>query len=152
MLNHTESGTLLNGTVPVTVLLIEDDVAARALMCIWLRQWAGLSMRCVEVDSVEQACIALKEGGIDLIILDWSLAGTSGIRTLRSAIPLYQQYIPIEIVSGNISRAEGLRGIIAGADDYWQKSGEAQEFRERVQNAWARSQNFRKLFQALEGG
>lgn len=142
--------------LPVTILLVEDDNLLRTLLCAWLREWAGVSMRCVEVSTLPDAIEALRPGGIDVIILDWRIPGAMGtdaVAALQEAMPADEPPVPIDVVSGDITHDEGLRALAAGADEYLQKdpAGLKPRFVGMVQRSWARHQAYLRLVAKLRG-
>ena len=146
-------------TFPTTILFIEDDVPLRETLCAVLRDWAGPTMHCVDVDSIPQALALLPDQQVDLIILDYRIAGHTGVDTvtrLRQACPPDQPCPPIDVISGDIRDWEGLPTIQAGADSYLQKGEKfASRFLGMVQQSWARRQHDWTTWQALrrlEGG
>ena len=139
---------------PTTILFVEDDGPLRTVLCDLLRDWAGPTMHCVDVDSVPRALEVLQSLPVDLIILDYRIAGHSGANTvtaLRQACPTDQPMPPIDIISGNISDWEGLAAIRRGADSYLQKGDKfGQAFLSMVQKSWERRQHDWTTWQALQ--
>ena len=143
------SGDLL----PSTILFIEDDVPLRTALCTLLRGWAGPAMHCIDVDSIPEALAILPALQVDLIILDYRIAGHTGTDTvprLRQACPPEQPCPPIDVISGDICDGEGLAAIQAGADSYLQKGDHfTTRFLSMIQQSWARRQHDWAIWQAL---
>lgn len=140
--------------MPLRILFIEDDRPLREALCELIRAWAGEGMQCIEVDRIEEALPLIRQGAIDIIVLDWRISllpGIDVIAHLKEAMPQDQPAMPIEIISGDISDAEGLAAIQAGADDYAQKGAELRgRFLRMVQKSWARCQQQREAYRLLQ--
>ena len=63
---------------PATILVADDDVAVRQMMAQTLRR-SGFSL--IEADSAERgvAAVAMRQGAIDLAIIDMQMPGMSGL-------------------------------------------------------------------------
>jgi two-component system, OmpR family, phosphate regulon response regulator PhoB len=74
------------------------------------------------VESVQhgdEADLLIAEDPPDLVILDWTLPGLSGIEICRRArLRKATRTLPIIIVTGRGAEAERVLGLSAGADDY----------------------------------
>lgn len=141
--------------LPVTVLLIEDDIPLRTLLCEWLRAWAGPTMRCVEASTLQDGLAAVAGGGIDIVLLDWRIPGGDGPRSIEAlvdAMPAREAPAVIDTISGAITTEEGLAAIRAGADDYLQKrpGSMREEFVFMVQRSWERHQMATRLVEKLK--
>jgi CheY-like chemotaxis protein len=90
-----------------TVLLVEDDPAARTGLSNLLRSW---QCDVLEVDGTEAAlaCVAHLDRGPDVIIADFRLHGTDcGTTTVRAVRMKCGRDVPALIVSGD--QSSGLR-------------------------------------------
>ncbi|WP_454832289.1 response regulator [Pseudoxanthomonas wuyuanensis] len=117
------------------ILLVEDDVSLgegirtalrRAAYSVdWLRDGAS-------------ALVAIKDGGIDLVVLDLGLPHMDGLevirQTRRSGIEL-----PILVLSARERASDRTLGLDAGADDYLGKPFDTQEMLARVRALIRRS-------------
>lgn len=97
------------------VLIAEDESINRKLLHASLTKWG-----CDVVSTVngQDACEALREGGIDLCILDWEMPKMTGpevCQWLRSS-DLDQSYVVLLTTKNQPEDIEA--GYEAGADDY----------------------------------
>ena len=97
------------------VLIAEDETISRKLLQASLTKWG---CQVVSAANGQDACEALREGGIDLCILDWEMPQMTGpevCQWLRSS-DLDQSYV---ILLTTKNQAEDIEaGYEAGADDY----------------------------------
>ena len=111
------------------VLIAEDETISRKLLHASLTQWG-----CQVVSAVngQDACHALKEGGIDLCILDWEMPQMTGpevCQWLRSS-DLDQSYVILLTTKNQPEDIEA--GYEAGADDYMIKPFKGDDLRSRI--------------------
>jgi DNA-binding response OmpR family regulator len=113
------------------ILIVEDEAPlARALR-------RGLADELHAVDVVgdgNEAMWAARSGAYDLVVLDLSLPGLSGMevcRRLRRA----GSKVPIVMLTARDAPADVVRGLDAGADDYVTKPFEFEVFLARVRAA-----------------
>ncbi len=101
---------------PLRLLHLEDNVVDAELVTATLAE-AGLDCSSRRVDTRSAFLSALKEGGIDLILADYSLPGFDGI----SALALARQYapeVPFLFVSALIGEEAAIDAMHQGATDY----------------------------------
>jgi two-component system cell cycle response regulator len=112
------------------ILLADDDTAMREFVCSLLRE-QGLQVKGVE--DGHQAVSRVKEGGVDLVLLDIMMPGLDGLDCCRLIKGMTQDdYLPVVLLtakSDNDSRVAGLR---IGADDYVTKPFDERELLARV--------------------
>lgn len=99
-----------------TILVVEDDPALRTLIARTLQQ-SGFATRLA--GAAPEMWQGLEAGGVDLVLLDVMLPGTSGIdlcRQLRA-----RSGVPIIFVSARGSETDRVVGLEMGADDYLPK-------------------------------
>jgi two-component system, OmpR family, phosphate regulon response regulator PhoB len=92
------------------------------------------------VMSGDEADLRLTESVPDLVILDWTLPGLSGIeicRRLRAREKTRE--LPVIMVTGRSEEAERVRGLSVGADDYVVKPFSMPELMARVRGLLRRS-------------
>lgn len=110
------------------ILLVEDDVSLgeglrtalrRAAYTVdWLRDGAS-------------ALTAIRDGGIDLVVLDLGLPQMDGIEVIRQARRLGAD-VPILVLSARERASDRALGLDVGADDYLGKPFDARELLARV--------------------
>jgi DNA-binding response OmpR family regulator len=109
------------------ILIVEDDPALARVLT------DNLAFEGFEVVRVASGAAALNEtkrAGPDLVILDIMLPDTDGFdlyRVLRSGGP-----IPVIMLTARGQKADKLRGLNLGADDYITKPFDLEEFHARV--------------------
>jgi DNA-binding NtrC family response regulator len=79
---------------PATILVADDDAAVRQMMAKTLRR-SGFSV--IEADSAERgvAAVAMRQGAIDLAIIDMQMPGMSG---LDLAVEVERRYPGIQLL------------------------------------------------------
>jgi DNA-binding response OmpR family regulator len=111
------------------VLIAEDEVISRKLLQASLTKWG---CQVVSATNGQDACEALREGGIDLCILDWEMPQMSGpevCQWLRSS-DLDQSYV-IQLTTKN--QPEDIEaGYEAGVDHYMIKPFKGDDLRSRI--------------------
>ena len=102
-----------------TILIVEDDVAIRDMLCFSLRH-SGFD--CESVADAEQGLTWLKNKQPDLILLDWMLPGIDGIEFIRRlrANELWAN-IPVIMLTAKGESDDMVKGLSVGADDYMNK-------------------------------
>jgi CheY-like chemotaxis protein/HPt (histidine-containing phosphotransfer) domain-containing protein len=115
---------------PSHVLLVEDDPRMSELLSVLLHEDQ------ITLSSAGDATAALKhirEGGVDLILLDLGLPGMNGFELLRrlKSSPSTDS-IPVIVLTAWNSTSDKLRGFELGAVDYLTKPFESAELRARL--------------------
>jgi DNA-binding response OmpR family regulator len=110
------------------ILIVEDDRALSTVLKIKLTM-EGLEVECASDGN--QASNAVRSFAPDLIVLDVTLPGTNGFELCR----MWRQslLIPIIMLTARSDKADKLRGLTAGADDYMTKPFDTQELVARIQ-------------------
>ena len=130
-----------DGRAPV-VLVVDDEPDLRALVAIALRR-AGLDVR--EAASGEEGLAIIHQELVDLVVLDISMPGLSGldvVRTLRQQ--LGTATLPVILVTGSGDQGSVLEGMDAGATDFLPKPVRLDELvararaHLRLQETWTR--------------
>jgi DNA-binding response OmpR family regulator len=109
------------------ILLVEDDDALATVLKI------KLTMEGFEVEWAadgSRAAVAAKAFAPDLIVLDVTLPGTNGFELCR--IWRQSMQIPIIMLTARSDKADKLRGLTMGADDYMTKPFDTQELVARI--------------------
>ena len=102
-----------------TILVIEDDLAIRNMLCFSLKQ-AGF--KCESVVDAEQGFVYLIKQKPDLILLDWMLPGIDGIKFIqRLREKEYLADIPVIMLTAKGESEDMVKGLSVGADEYVNK-------------------------------
>jgi two-component system phosphate regulon response regulator PhoB len=112
------------------VLVVDDDNALQGIVGAML-ETSGISA--VAAGSAEEAYGLLAGDGVDLLVLDWSLPGMSGIdlcRKLRGEKRFGT--LPILFLTAHSTSDELITAFDAGADDFVSKPFRAPELKARV--------------------
>jgi two-component system, sensor histidine kinase and response regulator len=118
------------GSTPV-VLVVDDEERNRALM----RAFLGGEYEVREAEDGPSALAVLAKGGIDLVILDVMMPGSSGFdvcREIKSAAN--DEVLPVLLVTALSDATDRHQGLLAGADDFLSKPVDRQELMLRVRN------------------
>lgn len=110
-----------------TVLLVEDDLAIRTPLSMYLES-AGYSV--VGIGNGLDVMPHLRANGADLAILDINLPGRDGLLLCRDIRAEYQ--IPVIMLTARNSEEDKLTAFAAGADDYVPKPFSPRELVARV--------------------
>ena len=112
------------------VLVVDDDSAVQSIVGTMLEA-SGISA--LGAGSAEEAWTALKAADVDLVVLDWSLPGMSGIEFCRK---LRQDprssALPVLFLTAHSSSDDLVSAFDAGADDFVSKPFRAPELKARV--------------------
>lgn len=110
------------------ILLVEDDHPLGAS----LQRAVEHAGHLVEwVTSAEMAREALRQGDFDLMILDWSLPGESGLSLLK-ALRSNNYAAPVLMLTARVGVEQKVAGLDAGADDYLTKPFDLDELIARI--------------------
>lgn len=117
------------------VLLVEDNAQLRTLVSRFLESW-DWEVR-VAPDAAAATDVAAR-GGVDLLVTDVALGGTSGLR-LAQRVRLLNPHVRVLYVSGHdpaeldrMAGAEGLPPPLSGQDGFLRKPFGLAEFRHAV--------------------
>lgn len=120
------------------ILFVEDDVNLRELLRY------NLESEGFETDTAadgESGLAKAREGGVDLVLLDWMLPQLSGIEVCeRLKRDPKTRHIPIIMLTVRNEERDRLRGLDAGADDYVVKPFSPKELFARINAILRRSQ------------
>ncbi len=114
-----------------TVLAVDDDAAVLGLVRPVLEK-AGHRVRTAE--RADDALLILREGGVDLLLLDIQLPGLSGLEllSLLKKDPATTG-LPVILLTGRNEEKARVEGLKTGADDYVTKPFSMAELAARVE-------------------
>jgi Flp pilus assembly CpaE family ATPase len=101
----------------LTVLLIEDSADYAALVQQWLSLRTDVAFVLNWTDSLQAGLNRLKQGGVDVILLDLGLPDSNGLATFTK-IKLQASGVPMILLSGDNSEQLALQMVQDGAQDY----------------------------------
>lgn len=104
------------GSLPLKILLVEDDELFRLGLRVRLQQEAGFDVL-AEAEDGETAIELAKRHSLDIVVLDIGLPGIGGIETCRQLRQLYTQ-LPILVLTSHTQKASINRIIEVGAQGY----------------------------------
>jgi DNA-binding response OmpR family regulator len=139
MESHTDCGAKPDtpAGVPPHVLVVDDDVAMRALIAEYLSEYA---FRVTGVPDGQSMRNALKESVVDVIVLDLKLPSEDGMSIARELRA--QSNIPIVMITGRQAQADRIIGLELGADDYLTKPFDPRELLARIRTILRRAHAF----------
>jgi two-component system phosphate regulon response regulator PhoB len=112
------------------ILVVEDDIDIRELICQSLTQADYQVQSCMDVKSARQL---VEDFRPDCLVVDWMLPDTSGVELIRwlRRQPDYAQ-IPCLMLTARSQEADKITGLESGADDYMTKPMSLRELQARV--------------------
>jgi len=113
------------------ILIVEDEPGIQELLRV------NLSRAGYDIYQAEHSAAALKllEGlEPDLVLVDWSMPGQSGLELVKTLRSREQKRIPIIMVSARSSEEDKLLAFEAGVDDFVSKPFHARELLARVKS------------------
>jgi two-component system phosphate regulon response regulator PhoB len=112
------------------LLLVEDDPALAELVEYRFR---GEGYQVRTTGDGDEALLLAAEETPDLVVLDWMLAGTSGIEVCRRLRRERETaHVPIIMLTARGAEEDRIRGLETGADDYVTKPFSPRELIARV--------------------
>ena len=119
------------------ILVVEDESDLAALLSYNLEA-EGYIVEIVERGDAAE--LRLAENPPDLVILDWTLPGLSGLEICRRLRAREKtRTLPVIMVTARSQEAERIRGLMVGADDYVVKPFSVPELMARVRAVLRRS-------------
>jgi len=112
-----------------TLLVVDDDERLRSLLAEYLGE---RGFRVETAPDGEAGLSTLKNGGIDLVILDVMLPGKDGFEVCR-AIRASGDKVPVVMLTARGDDTDRIVGLEIGADDYLPKPFNPRELLARVQ-------------------
>ena len=112
------------------ILLVDDAPDSRLMLSLYLRR-SGLDI--LTARNGEEALQVTASMKPDLVILDFHIAGMSGFEVCkRIKTNPDTAHTPVVFLSGEEDRENRIQGLQAGADDFFNKSVQREEFLVRV--------------------
>lgn len=119
------------------VLVVDDQLSMRAVVCAALREVGGIALE--EAADGAQAMLALRGGGIDLVVSDWMMPVKDGITLLREIrADETLKHLPVILLTGEGKREQVIEAIKSGATDYIVKPFAPQTLVDKVKRAMSR--------------
>lgn len=106
---------------PISVLFIDDNTEFADLVHAWLGEYGASAFDISWTDSLNAGLNRLKQGGIDLILLDLGLPDSHGYESF-ARIQSAASGLPIVLLTGEDNTSLALQLMQAGAQDYLLKS------------------------------
>jgi two-component system cell cycle sensor histidine kinase/response regulator CckA len=105
--------------MPVTVLLVEDDVRqSHALRSLFEESAPDTA---VVVAATLREALAHDRAGVDAVLLDLGLPDSSGLETLTAVVGRFAP-VPVIVLTGTAETELGEQAIALGAEDYLEKA------------------------------
>src|SRR5262244_202649 len=101
---------------PLCVLSVEDNPSDTQLIQDLLEA-EGVSCEMARVDSEATLLVALEQGGVDLILADYTLPSFDGLSALKIALKKCPD-VPFIFVSGTLGEEVAIEALQIGATDY----------------------------------
>jgi two-component system phosphate regulon response regulator PhoB len=124
---------------PGTRVLVVDDDSAQQTILLTMLEASGIAG--VSVGSAEEAWQTLLTNPVDLVVLDWSLPGMSGLELCQELRkdPRFG-VLPILFLTAHSASDDLVTAFEAGADDFVSKPFRAPELKARVLGLLRRTQ------------
>lgn len=134
-------------SLPIRLLVVDDDPQIRVMLAEYL---STFGMQADGVEGGAQMRRAMAASDYDLVILDLSLPGESGLdlcRELRA-----QTDVAVIMLTARAELADRVVGLEVGADDYVTKPFEMRELVARIHTVLRRSRGDARRAAAAPGG
>lgn len=102
---------------PIRILLIEDNPADARLLKEMLAEITDVSFNLERVERLSDGLERLKEGGVDIVLLDLTLPDSRGLDTFL-ALEKQAPSVPITVLSGLDDATLAIQAVREGAQDY----------------------------------
>ena len=110
------------------ILLVDDDVEVRGVVTAIL-ETVGFAV--VAAPSAEDGLTKLERERFDLVVLDWTLPGMSGLELCRAVRARWTR-LPVLFLTANATTQDVVEAFAGGADDYVVKPFRAPELGARI--------------------
>jgi len=112
------------------ILIAEDERITRVSLQRQLESWGHAV---VATEDGEQAWERFTDGNFDLVLTDWEMPRLSGVELIQRIRSTPQtSYVYLMMLTGRSNKADLVRGIEAGADDFVPKPFDREELRVRL--------------------
>jgi DNA-binding response OmpR family regulator len=132
---------------PSRILVVDDELALRRLLRAYLSK-EGFEV--LEAATGEQALTIMREGGVDLAVVDVMLPELDGFEVVRRIRA--RSSLPIILLTARGEETNRVAGLELGADDYVVKPFSAPEVVARVRAHLRRSRGFGEPDASLRAG
>ena len=105
------------GNRPIKTLLVEDNPGDSRLIREMLAEARGVTFNLEYADRLQTGLEHLREGGIDVILLDLGLPDSQGLETLSKTYAQAPE-VPIVVLTGLDDEMLGVQAVNKGAQDY----------------------------------
>ncbi len=118
-------------SLPLRVVVAEDDAASRLLLQRFLAQWG---FECEVATDGNEAWQLLQSKDVPTIaVFDWMMPGIEGVELCRRLRRLARQhYTYVLLLTGKTGKQDVIEGLGAGADDYVSKPFNPKELQARL--------------------
>ena len=116
------------------IMVVDDDPQIRRVL---RTAFVAQGYEALDARNGEEALEMLREGKVDLVILDVNMPGMSGLETCRAMRSVSE--IPIVMLTVRDAEADKVEALDAGADDYMTKPFGSPELLARIRAALRRS-------------
>ncbi len=110
------------------ILLVDDDVDVREVVGAMLEA-VGFSI--AHAQTGEDGLLELERSKVDLVVLDWTLPGMSGLDLCRTVRARWAK-LPVLFLTANATSRDVVDAFAGGADDYVVKPFRAPELGARI--------------------
>ncbi|MDD1674586.1 MAG: PAS domain S-box protein [Methanomicrobiales archaeon] len=100
-----------------TVLLVEDEPAFARLVLEMFKDLAERPFTLKHAETVADGVAVLRNGGIDVVLLDLNLPDSTGIETVRKIVAEASR-VPILVLTSLQDERVGIEALKSGAQDY----------------------------------
>src|SRR5215475_6511552 len=101
---------------PLRILHLEDDARDAEIVQAML-ETEGLLCHVIRVETEAEFCAALEQGGLDLILADYTLPSFDGLSALNITLEKCPD-VPFIFVSGTLGEEVAIEALQIGATDY----------------------------------
>ena len=132
--------------VRIRVLLIEDNPADARLIALMLAEAGRGLFDFIWVDTLVRGAAHVRDGGVDTVLLDLGLPGSSGLSTLQALSRCAGRQVPVVVMTGLHDEAIALQALRDGAQDYLVKGQvDAESLVKSIRYAMSRAQTEQRL-------
>jgi two-component system phosphate regulon response regulator PhoB len=118
----------LEGGGGARILLVDDDVEVRDVVAAMLE---AVGFHVVSSHTGEEGLAKLARDRFDLVVLDWTLPGMTGLELCRAVRARWAR-LPVLFLTANATTQDVVEAFAGGADDYVVKPFRAPELGARI--------------------